>query len=114
MEYIVGVYRKELARCLVIIAADVWNEVRSVSLKELEIRDFRRRASAYSKQYAKDYIQKAEFCCLLEASQQSRITKKSQDISTKFRKVIEGYATTVLLIIGGFFENPLAGRRSMS
>lgn len=56
MEYIVGAYRKELARCLVIIAADVWNEVRSLSLKELEIRDFRRRASAYSKQYAKDYI----------------------------------------------------------
>lgn len=68
MEYIVGAYGKEIARCLILIAADVWSEVRSLPLKELEIRDFRRRASAYSKQSAKDYSQRAEFCCLMEAS----------------------------------------------
>ena len=55
MEHIVGNYNNELARCLIIIAADVWYEVRLLTLKDLEMRDFRRRGTTFSKQYAKDY-----------------------------------------------------------
>ena len=42
------------------------------------------------------------------SSQTSESTEESGEIQVNLKKLVRPYATTVLLIVGGFFENPFS------
>lgn len=59
LNYVVTKFEKRLSVPLAVLAIDVWSEVRSLNLKELDICDFRKKASIFTDKKIEEYARRS-------------------------------------------------------